>query len=80
MSFFEYQINIYDWPTKNLVFNTTYKYDILKENMIYLKKNFKRGTPMFRKNNTQQIILEDPALTLPKYLRQNLEKKLGIPF
>lgn len=35
---------------------------------------------MFRKNNTQQITLEDPVLALPKYLRQNLEKSWASPF
>lgn len=35
---------------------------------------------MFRKNTAQQITLNDPTLTLPKYLRRNLEKSWAVPF
>ncbi len=35
---------------------------------------------MFRKNNAQQISFEDPILSMPKYLRQNLEKSWATPF
>ena len=34
---------------------------------------------MFRKNNAQQISFEDPILSIPKYLRLNLEKSWDSP-
>lgn len=35
---------------------------------------------MFRKNTAQQLNLDDPTITLPKYLRKNLEKSWAVPF
>ena len=35
---------------------------------------------MFRKNTAQQMTLNDPTLTLPKYLQRNLEKSWAVPF
>ena len=49
--------------------------------VVKLKKTLKGEIQiMFRKNTAQQLNLDDPTITLPKYLRKNLEKSWAVPF
>ena len=49
--------------------------------VVKLKKTLKGEIQiMFRKNTAQQLNLDDPTITLPKYLRRNLEKSWAASF